>query len=56
MNWMEERMWKKLRMLAVNIRVSAVNVRHEMGIVKTVRLRQMTGTVEKAKLVKMNRD
>jgi hypothetical protein len=28
----------------------------KMGIVKTVRLRQMTGMVKKAKLVNMNRD
>jgi hypothetical protein len=53
---MNGRMWKKLRMLAVNMRVSAVNVRRKMQIVKAMRLSKMTGMVKRARPVKLNID
>jgi hypothetical protein len=38
MKWTEGKMRKRLGMLAVNMRMCAVNVRQKMGIVKTLKL------------------
>jgi hypothetical protein len=42
---------KTLGMLVIKTIVSAVNVRHKLGIIKTIKLRQATGTVNKVRLV-----
>jgi hypothetical protein len=42
---------KNFGMLVLKIIVSAVNVRHKPGIVKTMKLRQVTGMVNRVRLV-----
>jgi hypothetical protein len=49
---MERNIRKKFRMLAVHMRVWAVNVTKKMGIVKILKLKQTVGMVHSVRLIK----
>jgi hypothetical protein len=49
MTWMEWMMWKKLRILAVNMR-------HGIRTVKTMKLREMVGMANGEALLKMSKN
>lgn len=45
----------KLRMLAVNMIMLALNLRHKMGTAKTLKLKLKIGMVNRITLVKLNK-
>jgi hypothetical protein len=53
--WRDWRISKKLCMLAVNIITFAVNVRHEMGTAKPMKLKLKTGVENRVTLVKLDK-
>jgi hypothetical protein len=55
MKWTDWRMRTKLRMLAVNMIMLALNLRHKMGTAKTLKLKLKIGMVNRITLVKLNK-